>query len=118
MVRATNAVYSNRKRKRLMKQAKGFVGDRKNHRRQTSNAVLQAMGFNYLGRKQCKRDFRSLWINRLSVGAKLQGLSYSKLIHGLKKAGCEINRKMLSEMAIVDPTGFAAVAGKAKQALS
>ncbi len=118
MVRVTNAVYSNRKRKRLMKQAKGFVGDRKNHRRLTSNSVLQAMAFNFRGRKQRKRDFRSLWINRLSVGAKLNGLSYSKLINGLKLAGCSLDRKVLSEMAIRDPEGFAAVAGKAKQALA
>jgi large subunit ribosomal protein L20 len=118
MVRATNAVYSNRKRKRLLKQAKGFVGDRKNHRRLTSNCVLQAMAFNFRGRKQRKRDFRSLWISRLSVGAKLQGLSYSKLIHGLKKAGSLLDRKMLSEMAIHDPMGFAAVADQAKQALA
>jgi large subunit ribosomal protein L20 len=118
MVRATNAVYSNRKRKRLMKQAKGFVGDRKNHRRLTSNSVLQAMAFNYRGRKQRKRDFRSLWINRLGVGAKLHGLSYSKLISGLKKANCLLDRKVLSEMAILDPVGFAAVAAQAKQALA
>jgi len=117
MPRSTNAVYSNRKRKRLLKQAKGFVGDRKNHRRLTSNSVLQAMAFNYRSRKQRKRDFRSLWINRLSVGAKIHGLSYSKLIHGLLKVGCTLNRKVLSEMAIYDPTGFAAVAGKAKEAL-
>ena len=117
MVRVTNAVYSNHKRKRLLKQAKGFVGDRKNHRRLTSNCVLQAMAFNYVSRKQCKRDFRSLWISRLSVGAKINGISYSKLIAGLKKAGCTLNRKVLSEMAIHDPLGFAAVATQAKQAL-
>lgn len=117
MVRVTNAAYSNRKRKRLMKQAKGFVGDRKNHRRLTSNSVLQAMAFNYRGRKQRKRDFRSLWINRLAVGAKINGLSYSKLIYGLTKAGCLLDRKVLSEMAIHDPMGFAAVATAARKAL-
>lgn len=117
MTRATNAVYSNRKRKRLMKQAKGFVGDRKNHRRLTSNSVLQAMAFNYKSRKQRKRDFRSLWITRLAVGAKINGLSYSKLINGLSKAKCTLNRKMLSELMIHDPLGFAAVAAKAKEAL-
>jgi len=117
MTRATNAVYSNRKRKRLLKQAKGFVGDRKNHRRLTSNSVLQAMAFNYTSRKQRKRDFRSLWISRLAVGAKINGLSYSKLIHGLAKAGSTLNRKMLSELAIFDPPAFAAVASKAKEAL-
>ncbi|CAM0117181.1 50S ribosomal protein L20 [Rhabdochlamydiaceae symbiont of Dictyostelium giganteum] len=117
MVRATNAVYSNRKRKRLLKQAKGFVGDRKNHRRLTSNSVLQAMAYNYQGRKLRKRDFRSLWINRLSVGANLHGLSYSKFIDGLNKASCLLNRKMLTEMAIADPAGFAAVASCVKLAL-
>lgn len=118
MVRATNAVYSNHKRKRLFKQAKGFVGDRKNHKRLTSNCVLQAMAYNYRGRKQCKRDFRSLWINRLGVGANLYGISYSKFIHGLKKAECLLNRKMLTEMAIHDPEGFSVVAGCVKQALA
>ena len=118
MVRATNAVYSNHKRKKLLKQAKGFVGDRKNHKRLTSNSVLQAMAFNYRGRKQCKRDFRSLWINRISVGARVNGISYSKLIAGLKKVGNELNRKVLSEMAIHDPVGFAAVATQAKSALA
>ncbi len=118
MVRATNAVYSNRKRKRLFKQAKGFVGDRKNHRRQTSNAVLQAMAFNYISRKQRKRDFRSLWISRIAVGAKINGLSYSKLISGLSKMGSQLNRKMLSELAIFDPAAFSAVAEKAKEALA
>jgi len=118
MVRVTNAVYTNRKKRRLLKQAKGFVGDRKNHRRLTSNCVLQAMAFNYRSRKQRKRDFRSLWINRLSVGAKIHGISYSKLICGLAKADCLLNRKMLSEMAIADPSGFAAVATTAKQALA
>jgi large subunit ribosomal protein L20 len=118
MVRATNAVYSNHKRKRLFKQAKGFVGDRKNHRRLTSNCVLQAMAYNYRGRKQRKRDFRSLWINRLGVGANLHGISYSKFIFGLKQATCLLNRKMLTEMAIHDPEGFAAVAGCVKQALA
>lgn len=118
MVRVTNAVYSNRKRKRLLKQAKGFVGDRKNHRRLTSNCVLQAMAFNYRGRKQRKRDFRSLWIERLSVAAKLNGLSYSKFIKGLNLVGSRLNRKVLSEMAILDPVGFTAVSSKAKQVLA
>jgi large subunit ribosomal protein L20 len=118
MTRATNSVYSNRKRKRLMKQAKGYVGDRKNHRRLTSSSVLQAMAFNYIGRKQCKRDFRSLWINRISVGAKINAISYSKFIHGLEVAGCQLNRKMLSELAIFDPAAFAQVADQAKKAIA
>ena len=93
------------------------MGDRRGHKRLTSNSVLQAMGFSYEGRKQCKRDFRSLWISRLSVAAKINGLSYSKLIQGLAKAGSLLNRKVLSDLAIHDPAGFAAVAASAKQAL-
>ena len=118
MVRATCSVARHRKRKRLLKRAKGFVGDRKNHVRLTADAVLSAEAFNYRGRKQKKRDFRTLWTQRLSVAAKINGLSYSKLAFGLKKASCVINRKMLSELAIHDPASFAAVAGKAKHALA
>ena len=118
MVRVTNAVAVNRSRKRLFKRAKGFVGDRKNHLRLTKDAVMSALAFNYRHRKQKKRDFRRLWIIRIGVGAKINGLSYSKLIAGLSKAGCTLNRKMLSDMAIRDPNSFAAVAGTAKQALA
>lgn len=117
MVRVTNAVAAHRKRKRLLKLAKGFVGDRKNHLRLSSDAVMSAMSFKYRHRKQRKRDFRRLWITRIAVGAKIHGLSYSKFIDGMKKAGCVLNRKMLSDMAIRDPNSFAAVAGAAKQAL-
>jgi large subunit ribosomal protein L20 len=118
MVRVTNAVAANRWKKRLLKKAKGFVGDRKNHLRLTSDAVMSAMAFNYKHRKLRKRDFRRLWIVRLSVAAKLNGLSYSRLINGLNKAGCLINRKMLSEMAIRDPSSFSSVAVLAKGALA
>lgn len=118
MVRVTNAVAAHRKRKRLLKQAKGFVGDRKNHLRLSSDAVMSAMAFNYRHRKQKKRDFRRLWIVRIGVGAKINGLSYNRLINGLKKSGCLINRKMLSDMAISDPTSFTAVAKNAKSALA
>lgn len=118
MVRVTNAVAVNRSRKRLFKRAKGFVGDRKNHLRLTKDAVMSALAFNYRHRKQKKRDFRRLWIIRIGVAAKINGLSYSKLIDGLSKAGCLLNRKMLSDMAIRDPGSFATVAGTAKQALA
>lgn len=118
MVRVTNAVAANRKRKRLLKLAKGFVGDRKNHIRLSSDAVLSALAFNYRHRKQKKRDFRRLWIVRIGVAAKINGLSYSRLISGMIKSGCAINRKMLSDMAIRDPNSFAAVAYEAKQALA
>ena len=117
MTRATNAVARHRKRKRLMKLAKGFVGDRKNHLRLTKDAVMSALAFSTTHRKQKKRNFRRLWIARISVGAKINGISYSKMMMGLSKAGCGLNRKMLSEMAIRDPNGFNAVAEEAKKAL-
>lgn len=118
MARVTNAVAAHKARKRLLKRAKGFVGDRKNHIRLSADAVLSAMAFNYLHRKQKKRDFRELWIMRIGVGAKINGISYSKLISGLKKIGSKLDRKMLSEMAIRDPEGFATVAQQAKAALA
>lgn len=117
MVRVTNAVAANRRRKRILKRAKGFWGDRKNHLRITKEAVMRAMAYNYAHRKLRKRDFRKLWITRISVAAKINGVSYSKLIHGLKKAGCDLNRKILADMAIRDPEAFAVVASKAKAAL-
>lgn len=118
MVRATNSVASHRRKKRLLKQAKGFVGDRKNHLRMTQDAVLRAMAYNYRHRKEKKREFRSLWIMRIGAAAKINGISYSKFIHGLKKARCELDRKILAEMAIRDPNSFTAVVGMAKQALA
>ncbi len=118
MVRATSAVARHRRRKRLMKLAKGFWGDRKNHLRLTSDAVINALSANYKHRKLKKRDFRSLWITRLGVAAKIHGMSYSKMIFALKKANCELNRKMLSEMAIRDPHGFAQIISEAKKAIA
>lgn len=117
MVRATNSVASHRRKKRMLKHAKGFVGDRKNHLRMTKDAVLRALAYNYRHRKEKKREFRSLWIVRIGAAAKINGISYSKFIYGLKKAKCELDRKVLAEMAIHDPSGFSAVAGLAKQAL-
>ena len=117
MVRATSSVARHRRKKRLFKLAKGFWGDRKNHLRLTMDAVATALSNNYKHRKRKKRDFRALWITRLGVAAKIHGMSYNKLIYGLKKAGCLLNRKVLSEMAIQDPQGFAAVAAEAKKAL-
>src|SRR5262245_49575000 len=115
MVRITNSVASHRRKKRLFKRAKGFVGDRKNHLRLTSGAVVTAMAYNYAHRKQRKRDFRSLWITRISAAAKMHGISYSQFIHGLKRAKCELDRKLLAELAVNDPSGFAAVVGQVKR---
>ena len=117
MVRATSAPASRRRRKRVLKRAKGFWGDRKNHIRQAKNAVMRALASHTRDRKLKKREFRSLWVTRLSVGAKVHGLSYSKMMCGLKRAGCLLNRKMLSEMAIHDPEGFRQVIEMAKRTL-
>ncbi|MCI5052920.1 MAG: 50S ribosomal protein L20 [Simkaniaceae bacterium] len=118
MVRATCAVARKKRKKRLFKRAKGFWGDRKNHIRLTLDAVMKAMAFATEHRKKKKSDFRQLWIQRIGVAAKMNGLSYSRLIDGLTKAGCKIDRKMLSELAVNDPKAFAAVAQTAKSALA
>lgn len=118
MVKAAKAVASRKRRKRLLKQAKGFVGDRKNHIRLTKDAVMKAMAFSTSHRKKRKNDFRRLWIIRIGVAAKTQGISYSRFIAGLAKAGCQIDRKMLCDLAIRDPEGFRAIASKAKEALA
>ncbi|MFA6916660.1 MAG: 50S ribosomal protein L20 [Parachlamydiales bacterium] len=118
MVRVTNAVATHRRKKRLFKRAKGFRGDRKNHLRLTITTVLRALAFNYEHRKQNKRNFRSLWIQRINAAAKINGISYSKFMHGLKLAQCELDRKVLADMAVRDPNGFALVAGRAKEALA
>lgn len=118
MVRARNTVASQRRRKKIRKLAKGYWGDRKNHLRITKEAVVRALANNYRDRKRKKRDFRSIWIARLSVASKIHGISYSKFIDGLKKAGIELNRKMLADMAIRHPEGFRDVAAKAKEALA
>ncbi len=117
MTRATNAVARHRRKKRLFKAAKGFTGDRKNHLRLTKGAVMKAMAYNYEHRKHNKRNFRALWITRIGIASKINGISYSKFMDGLRKAGCQLNRKMLADMAIRDPSSFAAVAGRAKEAL-
>lgn len=117
MVRVGNSVARHRRKKRIMKLAKGFWGDRKNHLRITKEAVMRAMAYNYEHRKLRKREFRGLWIQRISAASKIHGISYSKFIHGLTKAKCTLNRKVLSDMAIRDPEGFAMVVNAAKAAL-
>jgi large subunit ribosomal protein L20 len=118
MVRVTNAVAANRRRKRILRRAKGFWGDRKNHLRISKEAVMRAMAYNYAHRKVKKREFRRIWITRISAAAKINGISYSKFMNGLKKAQCDIDRKMLADMAIRDPSGFAVMAQQAKKALA
>ncbi len=118
MVRITNSVAARRRSKKLLKRCKGFYGDRKNHLKLSKDALMSALAFNYKHRKLRKRDFRSLWITRIGVAAKINGLSYSRLIDGLKRIGCALNRKVLAELAIQDPTAFTAIVGSAKQGLA
>ena len=114
MPRITNSVASRKRRKRRLEQAKGFYGSRSKLFRIATEAVDRAMELSYTHRKMKKRDFRGLWIVRLSAACKLNEISYSRFIEGLTKAGIEINRKMLSEIAIHDPEGFASIAKIAK----
>lgn len=117
-MRTTVAPASRRHRKKWLKQAKGFWGDRRGHNRQGKNAVMKALFYSTEHRKLKKREFRSLWITRLSVAAKMCGISYSKMICGLKRAGCEIDRKTLSEFAVHDMASFKTFVDVAKNALS
>ncbi len=117
MVRITNSVAARRRTKKLLKRCSGFYGDRKNHLKLSKDALMSALAFNYKHRKLRKRDFRSLWITRIGVAAKINGMSYSRLINGLSRVGCAINRKVLSEIAIRDPGTFTAIVGTARQGL-
>jgi large subunit ribosomal protein L20 len=117
MVRVTNAVAARSRTKKLLKRCKGFYGDRKNHLKLGKDALMSALSFNYEHRKLRKRDFRCLWTTRINAAARIHGISYSKLIAGLARSNCVINRKSLSELAIQDPHGFQTVVGIAKQGL-
>jgi large subunit ribosomal protein L20 len=114
MARVTNAPASRRRRKRRLALAKGFRGNRSKLFRQATEAVDRAMVLNYRHRKTRKRDFRSLWIVRISAACEANGMTYSRFMEGCTKAGVELNRKMLSEIAIHDPDGFSKIAGLAK----
>jgi len=114
MPRSVNAVASRRRRKKVLKLAKGFFGRRKNVWTVAKNAVEKAMSYMYVGRKQKKRDFRSLWIQRINAGARQYGMSYSKFMGALKKADIELNRKVLADLAMNHPESFKAVVDKIK----
>ena len=114
MPRTTNSPASRKRRKRRLDQAKGFYGSRSKLFRQATEAVDRAMALSYAHRKEKKRDFRGLWIVRLSAACKLNEISYSRFIEGLTKAGVELNRKMLSAIAIDDTAEFASLAALAK----
>ena len=114
MPRITNAVASHKRHKRVLEKAKGFYGSRSKLYRQATEAVDRAMALSYAHRKEKKRDFRSLWIMRLSAACRLNDISYSRFIEGITKAGLELNRKMMSEIAIHDAEGFTSIVEIAK----
>lgn len=117
MVRITNAPARKKKKKRLHKAAKGFWGDRKNHVGLTKSSLMKAMAYAFHHRKKKKSEFRALWIQRINAKARCFGISYSKLIDGLHKAGVTMNRKILAKLAIEDTRAFEAVVNQAKTAL-
>ncbi len=117
MARVKGAMMTRKRRKKVLKLAKGYFGSKSTLFKTAKQAVYKSGNYAYIGRKQKKRDFRRLWITRISAAAKLNGMNYSTLMNGLKKAGVELNRKMLSELAINDAAAFAALCEKAKAAL-
>ena len=114
MPRVKHGVATKKRKKKLLKRARGFWGAKSRLYRTAQEAVNRAKVYAYRDRRNRKRDMRSLWIMRINAAAHLHGLSYSRLIYGLSKAGIEINRKLLADLAVQEPTAFAAVAEKAK----
>ena len=117
MARIKGAMMTRKRRNKVLKAAKGYWGAKSKHFKMAKQAVMKSGNYAFAGRKMKKRDFRKLWITRISAQAKVNGMNYSTLMHGLKKAGIDLNRKMLSEIAINDAAGFTAIADKAKAAL-
>ena len=116
MARIKGAVNAHKKRRKIMKLAKGYYGSKSKQYRAAQEQVMRSLRYAYIGRKLRKRDFRSLWIARINAAARMNGISYSKLMNGLKVAGINVNRKMLSELAINDAKAFTALVEKAKAA--
>ena len=117
MARVKGAMMTRKRRKSILKAAKGYWGAKSTHFKMAKQAVMKSGNYAYIGRKQKKREFRQLWIARISAAAKMNGMNYSTFMNGLKKAGITLNRKMLSEIAIADKEAFAALVEKAKAAL-
>jgi large subunit ribosomal protein L20 len=117
MARVKGAMMTRKRRNKTLKLAKGYWGAKSKHFKMAKQAVMKSGNYAYIGRKQKKRNFRQLWIARISAAAKMNGMNYSTFMNGVKKAGITLNRKMLSEIAINDPTGFTAIVEKAKTAL-
>ena len=117
MARVKGAMMTRKRRKKTLKLAKGYWGAKSKHFKMAKQAVMKSGNYAYIGRKQRKRDFRRLWITRISAACKQNDINYSTFINGLKKANVTLNRKMLSEIAIADPAAFTALVEQAKAAL-
>ena len=117
MARIKGAVMTRKRRNKVLKAAKGYWGAKSKHFKMAKQAVMKSGNYAFAGRKMKKRDFRRLWITRISAQAKVNGVNYSTFMNGLKKAGIDLNRKMLAELAVSDKEAFAALAEQAKAAL-
>ena len=117
MARVKGALMTRKRRNKILKAAKGYWGSKSKHFKMAKQAVMKSGNYAYIGRKQKKRDFRSLWITRISAQCKVNDINYSTFMHGLKKAGIELNRKMLAEIAVSDKEAFADLVAKAKAAI-
>ena len=117
MARVKGALMTRKRRNKVLKAAKGYWGSKSKHFKMAKQAVMKSGNYAYIGRKQKKRDFRALWITRISAQAKVNGMNYSTLMHGLKVAGVDLNRKMLAEIAVSDKEAFASLCETAKAAL-
>ena len=118
MARIKRAVNAQKKRRKVMKLSKGYFGAKSKQYRAASEQVRRSLRYAFVGRKQKKRDFRKLWITRISAQAKVNGMNYSRFMYGLKKAGVTMNRKMLAELAVSDKAAFAALCDQAKAAIA
>ena len=116
MARIKGAMMTRKRRKKILKLAKGYYGAKSKHFKMAKQQVMKSGNYAYIGRKQKKRDFRRLWITRISAGCKANGTNYSTFMNGLKKAGITLNRKVLSEIAISDPAAFTALVEQVKNA--
>ncbi|MBE6731687.1 MAG: 50S ribosomal protein L20 [Ruminococcaceae bacterium] len=117
MARVKGALATRKRRNKILKLAKGYWGSKSKHFKMAKQAVMKSGNYAYIGRKHKKRDFRRLWITRISAACKMNGINYSTFMNGLKKAGITLNRKMLSEIAIADEAAFTALVNQAKAAL-
>ena len=117
MARVKGAMMTRKRRNKMLKLAKGYWGAKSKHFKMANEQVMKSLTYAYVGRKQKKRNFRQLWITRISAGCKANGMNYSSFMHGLKVAGLDMNRKMLSETAIHDPAAFTALCDLAKNAV-